>query len=307
MNSGTPKLKSLRMPSNSPKHKPPSSDKKGCLYVVATPMGNLEDITLRALNVLQTVDFVAAEDTRKARRLLSHHNIQQKLISYHEHNEKQRAIDLLKRLENGEDIAVVSDAGTPGISDPGYRLVTAAANEGIKVVPVPGVSALTTALSAAGMPTDGFVFVGFAPKKKGRRHKLIGELAASPFTIIFYESPQRIISLLGDIKEIMGDRSCVVAREMTKLHEEFLRGRISDVLEVLADRNQVKGECTVLIAGHRGETEIDWDEVLNSIAAGLERADLRPTALAKVISDQFGLSKKKIYEEILRQKEDKLK
>jgi 16S rRNA (cytidine1402-2'-O)-methyltransferase len=300
-----PILKKSKMPSNPPVHKSDDSSVKGCLYVVATPLGNLADITLRALEVLKSVDIVAAEDTRKTRRLLNHHNIKQKLISYHEHNEQRRASDLLSRLEHGKDIALVSDAGTPGISDPGYRLVTAAAGAGIQVVPIPGVSAVTTALSAAGMPTDAFVFAGFAPKKKGRRLKLLNQLAASPFTNVFYESPQRIIGLLKDIRDTMGDRPCVVAREMTKLHEEFLRGRISQILEVLADRNQVKGECTVLIAGHRGENEIDWDEVLNAIAAGLEQADLRPTALARTISDQFGVPKNKIYDEILRQKSER--
>ena len=290
------------MPSNSPNHKPPSSVKKGCLYVVATPMGNLADITLRALDVLKSVDIVAAEDTRKTRRLLNHHNIQQKLISYHEHNERQRAIELLKRMEKGENIAVVSDAGTPGISDPGYRLVTAAAEAGIQVVPIPGVSALTTALSAAGMPTDAFIFAGFAPKKKGRRLALLGQLKGSPYTVIFYESPHRILGLLNDINDTMGDRNCVIAREMTKIHEEFLRGRVSEIVESLAARNQIKGECTVLISGAGRERSIDWEEIQAAVQKGLTGGEQRPADLAKAVADQFGISRKKAYDEILRQK-----
>lgn len=291
------------MPSSSPIHKSSSSVNKGCLYVVATPLGNLADITLRALDILKSVDIVAAEDTRKTRRLLHHHGIRQQYISYHEHNEQRRSDELLLRLEQGDDIALVSDAGTPGVSDPGYRLVTAAAGAGIQVVPIPGVSALTAALSAAGMPTDAFVFGGFAPKKKGRRQTLLNQLADYPFTIIFYESPQRIVSLLKDIRDAMGDRACVVAREMTKLHEEFLRGPISEVIEILGARIKVKGECTILIAGNRGEAEVAWGEILKAITDGLARAGQRPGELAKTIAAQYGISRKEVYDEILRQKE----
>ena len=290
------------MLSNSPTHKSEDVSTRGCLYVVATPMGNLADITLRALDILQSVDIVAAEDTRKTRRMLSHHNIQQKLISYHEHNEDRRTDELIARLEKGEDIALVSDAGTPGISDPGYRLVTAAAKAKLKVVPVPGVSALTTALSAAGMPTDAFVFAGFAPRKKGRRQDLLKQLAESRFTNIFYESPQRIVSLLNDIQEVMGNRDCVVAREMTKLHEEFLRGKISEVMEMLTARNKVKGECTVLIAGSGRGSDVPWEEVQAAVRKGLSSGEQRPADLAKSIAEQYGIPKKKAYDEILRQK-----
>jgi 16S rRNA (cytidine1402-2'-O)-methyltransferase len=276
----------------------------GCLYIVAAPIGNLADITLRALDVLRTVDIVAAEDTRKARHLLGHHGIKQQLVSYHEHNEQRRTAELMTHLERGSRVALVSDAGTPGISDPGYRLVHAAANAGIKVVPIPGVSALTAALSAAGLPTDALVFGGFAPKKKARRLKLLEALAATPFTIILYESPLRILSLLGDILDTMGDRSCVVAREMTKLHEEFLRGRLSEVRKALSDRETIKGECTVLISGHRGDIDVDWNDVQSDIQEGLERGDRRPGELAKTIAAKHGVSRKKIYHEILRQKKE---
>ena len=295
------------MPSSSPIHKTDDSSTKGCLYVVATPMGNLADITLRALEVLQSVDIVAAEDTRKTRRMLSHHGIQQKLISYHEHNEDRRTKELMARITKGEDIALVSDAGTPGISDPGYRLIFAATESGIRVVPIPGVSALTTALSAAGMPTDAFVFAGFAPKKKGRRLALLEHLKASPYTIIFYESPRRILSLLNDIYDSMGDRNCVIAREMTKIHEEFLRGRVSDILESLAARNQIKGECTVLVGGAGREKSIDWEAIQDAIQKGLAGGEQRPADLAKAIADQFGISRKKAYDEILRQQKSESK
>jgi 16S rRNA (cytidine1402-2'-O)-methyltransferase len=281
-----------------------ASSQSGCLYIVATPLGNLADITLRALDVLRSVDVVAAEDTRKTRRLLGQHGIQQQLVSYHEHNEQRRTVELVTHLEQGRRIALVSDAGTPGISDPGYRLVHAAANAGIKVVPIPGVSALTAALSAAGLPTDTFVFSGFAPKKTARRRKLLETLAALPFTIILYESPLRMIRLLDDILDTMGDRYCVVAREMTKLHEEFLRGRISEVRETLSDRNKVKGECTVLISGRRGDIDADWSDIQNDIQKGLGQGDRRPAELAGTIAAKHGVSREKIYREILRQKKE---
>jgi 16S rRNA (cytidine1402-2'-O)-methyltransferase len=289
---------------NSHTRKSSASGESGCLYIVATPLGNLADITLRALDVLRSVDIVAAEDTRKTRRLLGHHGIQQQLVSYHEHNEQRRTAELVAHLEQGRQIALVSDAGTPGISDPGYRLVNAAANAGLKVVPIPGVSALTAALSAAGLPTDTFVFSGFAPKKAARRRKLLETLATFPFTIILYESPQRLIRLLGDILGTMGDRSCVVAREMTKLHEEFLRGRISEVRETLSDRDKVKGECTVLISGRRGDIDVDWRGIQNDIQKGLGRGDRKPAELASTIAAKHGVARKKIYREILRQKKE---
>ena len=182
-------------------------------------------------------------------------------------------------------------------------MVTVAVKSGIKVVPIPGASALTTALSAAGMPTDAFVFAGFAPKKKGRRKDLLERLAVSPFTTIFYESPHRLVGLLKDIGEVMGDRDCVVAREMTKVYEEFLRGRISEVIEMLSAREKVKGECTVLIARSEEETDASWEDVERAVRKGLAMSAQRPADLAKTIAEQFGIPKKKVYDEILRQKE----
>lgn len=290
------------MPSSSPIDKTATAPGAGRLYVVGTPLGNLADITLRALEVLRTVDLIAAEDTRHTRRMLSHHRIRKPLVSYHEHNEERRSGELLTRMINGEDIALVSDAGTPGISDPGYRLVTEAVRGGIQVVPVPGGSALTTALSAAGMPTDAFVFAGFAPKKKGKRRALLERMAACPFTVIFYESPRRLPALLADVLETMGDRDCVVAREMTKLHEEFLRGLISEVLSELARRREIKGECTLLVAGRTGPAEVAWEEVENRIKSGLEAGNKPPRALAKEISDRCGVSSNRVYKEIIWRK-----
>jgi len=295
------------MPSSSPTHKPGSRAEKGCLYVVATPMGNLEDITLRALGVLQSADIVAAEDTRKTGRLLARYQIRRRLISYHEHNEQRRAEELVARLEKGEAVALVSDAGTPGISDPGYRLVTAAVRNGIQVVPIPGVSAVAAALSVAGLPTDGFVFAGFAPKKRNRRRALLEELAVSPFTVVFYESPLRIVTLLGEIRDTMGNRDCVVAREMTKVHEEFLRGPISEVIETSAARSSIKGECTLLIAGNRGEKHAAWEDIQSEIGVCLAKGDQRPAELAKAIAGQYGITKRKAYDEILRQQGGRIK
>jgi 16S rRNA (cytidine1402-2'-O)-methyltransferase len=223
--------------------------KKGVLYVVATPIGNREDITLRALKTLRDVDLVVAEDTRKSGKFLSHHRIKNRLVSYHEHNEKRRTPELLAKLLDGTTIALVSNAGTPGVSDPGYRLVAAAIENKISVIPVPGPSAATTAMSASGLPTDSFVFIGFSPKKKGKRLKFITELAAEPRALIFYESPKRVLAFLEEVVSHIGDRPAVLAREMTKLHEEFIRGRVSEILETMKARPAIKGECTLLVAG----------------------------------------------------------
>ena len=201
-------------------------EKTGKLYVVATPIGNKDDITLRALRVLGEVDFVAAEDTRHTGRFLAHHKIKSRLISYHEHNEAERTPDLIKKLMDGSSIAVVSNAGTPSVSDPGYRLVKTAIDSGIMVIPIPGVSATITALSAAGLPIDSFIFMGFPARKKGKRLKQLSGLANENKTIVFYESPRRILNLIEEIIIIMGDRYGVLSREMTKLHEEFLRGNL---------------------------------------------------------------------------------
>src|SRR3981189_3179662 len=219
------------------------------LFLVATPIGNLEDITLRALRVLKEVDLIACEDTRQTLKLLSHYGIQTRLVSYHEHNEMTKASELVVDLEGGAKIALVTDAGMPGISDPGFRLIALAIRHHVPVVPIPGASAFLAALLASGLPTDSFRFSGFLPAKSGQRRKLLESVKDSPRTQVFYEAPHRLLETLGDVVEVLGnDRHVVVAREVTKLHEEFLRGRATEVLEQLKARGDVKGEITLLIA-----------------------------------------------------------
>ena len=288
------------MPSNSLTNDSEASDPSGKLFVVGTPIGNMEDITLRALAVLKEVDLVAAEDTRVTQRLLSHHRLKVPLISYHEHNESRRAAELVERLLDGKRIALVSDAGMPGISDPGYRLVTAALNRGISVVPVPGVSAITAAISVSGLPTDAFVFVGFPAKKKSRRGKQLEALSREPRTILFYESPRRVKTLLEEIFKIMGDRPIVLAREMTKPYEEFIRGTVSEILSVITQRDQVKGECTVLVSGSGTEGELDLDAVQDEIRDLLKSSGEGLGRISRLIADKYAVSRQLIYTEGLK-------
>jgi 16S rRNA (cytidine1402-2'-O)-methyltransferase len=220
----------------------------GTLYLVAMPIGNLEDITLRALRVLKEVALIACEDTRHTRQLLEHHGIAARTISYHEHNERERAAELAEQLAQGTNIALVTDAGTPGISDPAYRLVALAVERGIPVVPVPGAAAFVCALVASGLPTDHFEFHGFLPARSSARRQALEVLRGAASTQIFYEAPRRLIETLEDVAEILGPtRPVVVAREVTKLHEEFLRGPAREVLATLRARAAVKGEITLLI------------------------------------------------------------
>jgi 16S rRNA (cytidine1402-2'-O)-methyltransferase len=220
----------------------------GLLYVVATPIGNLEDITLRAMRILKEADIIAAEDTRHTRKLLARHEIGgKKLVSYHDHNKEHQTPGLLEQILNGENVALVSDAGTPGISDPGYYLVRRAIEAGIRVVPIPGPSALTAALSSSGLPTDRFTFEGFLPVKSGRRRRRLEELASEPRTLILYESPYRVEKLLTEIEDVMGDRKVVLARELTKIYEEFLRGTPREVADCMKGK-KTRGEFVVLIA-----------------------------------------------------------
>jgi len=219
----------------------------GTLYVVATPIGNLEDITLRALRILKEVDLIACEDTRQTRKLLERYAIRKPVWSYHEHNEAARAPQIVSRLERGEDVALVSDAGTPLVADPGYRLVSLAAERGFKVTPIPGPSSLTAALSASGLPVDSFFFVGFLPPKSAKRREKLEELAGWSSTIVFFEAPHRILETLQDLVRVVGDRPITVARELTKVHEEILRGTASTILDQLRQREAVKGEFVVLV------------------------------------------------------------
>ena len=272
----------------------------GTLYVVATPIGNRDDITLRALNILREVDLIAAEDTRKTRRFLELHAIKSSLISYHEHNEAERTPKLVAKLKKGISIALVSNAGTPTVSDPGYRLITATLADKLKVMPIPGVSAATAALSVAGLPTDSFVFLGFPARKKTKRLQQLNDLASEPRTLIFYESPKRILTLLGEIKDAMGDRYLVFAREMTKLHEEFLRGRLSEIAIQLKRRTNVKGECTLLVAGCDSGSSINWDTIRAEIQNSLAAEDKHVSEVVRDIAQKYNLPKNKVYEETLK-------
>lgn len=221
--------------------------KPGTLYIVSTPIGNLEDITFRAVKILSGVDLIAAEDTRKTKILLEHYNIQKELISYFQFNEAKRTPELIEALKNGKSIAIVSDAGTPGISDPAYRLVRAAIADGINIIPIPGASALLAALVVSGLPTDSFVFEGFLPHKKGRRTKL-EQLKSESRTIILYESPHRILKTLQQLQETFGDRQVAVGREITKKFEEFYRGTLSEALNYFSSKS-IKGEFVLVLKG----------------------------------------------------------
>src|SRR5437588_1570610 len=219
------------------------------LYIVATPIGNLEDITLRALRMLREVDVIACEDTRQTQKLLNHYGVTTRTTSYHEHNEMTRSAELVKQMQEGANVALVTDAGMPGISDPGYRLIAMAIRHRVPVVPLPGASAFLAALVASGLPTDSFRLGGFLPAKRGERRAALESIRSSPRTQVFYEAPHRIVETLADVVEVLGEaRHVVVAREVTKLHEEFLRGRAGEALENLKSRAAVKGEITLLIA-----------------------------------------------------------
>jgi 16S rRNA (cytidine1402-2'-O)-methyltransferase len=265
----------------------------GILYIVATPIGNLEDITLRALRVLREVDWIACEDTRQTRKLLEHFGISKPMFSYHDHNEAGRAAELVERLAGGGRGALVSDAGTPLISDPGYRLVQAAITAEVPVVPIPGVSAAVSALSGAGLPTDAFRFCGFLPPKSSQRRKTLEQWKAETATLIFYETPHRILEALEDVAAVMGPRPVVVARELTKLHEEFLRGTAAEVRAELASRPSVKGEFTLLI-GKMDEVQADDTPLEEAVRAAEQQGMPRMDAI-KQVARQRGLSKREVY------------
>lgn len=269
------------------------------------PIGNMEDITLRALRILAEVDVIAAEDTRKIGKILAHHNIKNNLLSCHEHNEIQRISGLIKKLQTGSSVALVSDAGTPSVSDPGYRLVCAAIENHIHPIPVPGPSAAVAALSVSGLPTDAFVFVGFLPRKKKKRAELLQSLSKEQRTLLFYESPKRILLLLQEIMLIFGDRYGVLAREMTKKFEEFQRGLLSEILETMQRRDAVKGECTLLISGQGKNETPSLSTLRKEIALRLKSPGCRPSPLAKELAASTGFPRARIYEEILAIKKEK--
>ncbi len=266
----------------------------GVLYVVATPIGNLEDVTQRALRILREVDLIAAEDTRHSRKLLEHFGIATALTSYHDHSERQKAPRLVERLCAGADVALICDAGTPGIADPGFRLVGAAIEAGVKVVPVPGVSAVTACLSVAGLPTDRFSFEGFVPARAAARRKFYAALAEEPRTIVCFEAGRRLVDSLADLASELGPRRVVVGREVTKMYEDFSRGFADEVGDRLADA-PVRGEVTLLIAGAAAERSADPEEV------GRRIAELRATGLgmkevARTVASETGWSTRDVYE-----------
>jgi 16S rRNA (cytidine1402-2'-O)-methyltransferase len=272
-------------------HTEPISDRGSlapgsALYLVATPIGNLEDITLRALRVLKEVDVIACEDTRQTQKLLTHYGIQTRTVSYHEHNEMTKAAELVVDLESGAKIALVTDAGMPGISDPGFRLIALAIRHHVPVVPIPGASAFLAALVASGLPTDSFRFSGFLPAKSGQRRKLLESVRESERTQVFYEAPHRLLETLADVVELLGaDRHVVVAREVTKIYEEFLRGRAGEVLEKLKARGDVKGEITLLI----GKAE---SQELRAAGSELTIAQrVREIMTSEKVDEKFALKK----------------
>ncbi len=276
------------------------------LYVVATPIGNLEDITLRALRTLRQVDLIACEDTRQTQKLLNHYDIHTPTVSYHEHNEMTRAAELIVKLEQGARIALVTDAGMPAVSDPGFRLISLAVRHQIAVVPVPGASAFLAALVASGLPTDSFRFSGFLPAKRGERRDLLETLRNSPRTQIFYEAPHRIAETMEDVAAVLGgSRHVVIAREVTKLHEEFLRGRADEVLERVRD-HPPRGEITLLIGKAepaQAAAEIAKPASVRDRVRELMSAEkLDEKAALKKVARELGMSKSEAYRELQRTK-----
>jgi 16S rRNA (cytidine1402-2'-O)-methyltransferase len=280
------------------------------LYLVGTPIGNLEDITLRAVRVLKEVDVIACEDTRQTQKLLNHYAIATRTTSYHEHNEMTKSAELVKEMQEGASVALVTDAGMPGISDPGYRLIALAIRHHLPVVPIPGASAFLAALVASGLPTDSFRFSGFLPAKRGERRAALEAVKSSPRTQVFYEAPHRIVDALTDVVEVLGEaRHVVVAREVTKLHEEFLRGRASEVLENLKSRGAVKGEITLLIgkaeegdargAADASSARVSVRQRVDQIMAE-EKVDEK--AALKKVAKERGVSKSEAYRELHRYK-----
>ena len=270
----------------------------GTLYLIATPIGNLEDITHRAVRLLGEVNVIACEDTRHTKKLLNHYGIKTKTISYHDHNERERALELVELLKSGADVAVVSDAGTPGISDPGFRLARIAIDNEVPVVPVPGPSALVSALVASGLPTDEFFFGGFLPARSGARRARLAELRLMPATLIFYEGPHRIAATLKDAREVLGERQAVVARELTKMHEELARGSLSELAARFSSSETARGEMVLMI----DRTVLPGDNALDKSVAGIatlvadfEAQGLDHRAALKRAARELGLSRDEAY------------
>jgi 16S rRNA (cytidine1402-2'-O)-methyltransferase len=279
----------------------------GRLYLVGTPIGNLEDITLRALRILGEVDLIACEDTRHTQKLLNHYNLDKPLVSYHEHNELTRSSELMIKLEQGAKIALVSDAGMPLVSDPGYRLVTLCLRHQIPVVPIPGPSALLAALAACGLPNEEFLFFGFLPARSGERRRALERLRIEDRTIIFYEAPHRVAESIADALEILGDRPACLAREITKVHEEFLRGKLSDLAASLNQR-PARGEITLLIGPPdpaAGSAHVNSSQSLSDRVEELIRqAKLDRKDALKLAAKERGLTRRAAYNELLEARGD---
>lgn len=284
----------------------------GELFIVATPIGNLGDITQRALRVLREVDLIACEDTRHTRKLLNHFGIDKKTISYHEHNERERAEELCGLLESGKSVALVSDAGTPLINDPGYRIVTAAIERGIRVIPVPGPVAFIAALAASGLPTDEFSFGGFLPARTNPRRAKLEELRSIRATLVFYEAPHRIAATLKDAAEVLGNRRAVVAREITKLHEEFARGTLNELVQQFSKAGTARGEMVLIISGEAEERspanpEPTTTERLVERVKELEREGLNSKDALKRAARDLGIKRAEAYRMLLSQKNRRTK
>jgi len=282
----------------------------GCLYVVATPIGNLEDISMRALRILKEADVIACEDTRQTLKLLSHFGISKRLVSYHEHNEMTRAAEIVIELEQGAKVALVSDAGTPAISDPGHRLVSLCLRHGIHVIPVPGASAFVAVLAASGMPIEQFSFIGFLPPRPTERRKALRALSSDTRTLALYEAPHRLLDTLEDALEILGNRPAVIAREVTKVHEEFLRGHLEDLIAAAREKAP-RGEITLLVGPPDGHEAHAADGGGSLQAAPLarrveeimhERGVDRKTALKQVARER-GITRREAYKQLLMTRE----
>ena len=278
----------------------------GTLYIVSTPIGNLEDITHRALRTLREVEVIACEDTRHTRKLLNHFGIDRRTISYHEHNESERADELRAMLAAGKDVALVSDAGTPLISDPGFRIVQLAIEGGFRVLPIPGATAFVAALSASGLPSDQFLFAGFLPSRGSARRTKLDALRSIEATLIFYEAPHRIAATLRGALDVLGDRQAVVARELTKLHEEFVRGTLSQLAETFSDGSKARGEFVLMISGERAADDLKRPEstaaALAERVGQLEREGLDQKAALKKAARELVLKRDEAYRLILAQK-----
>ncbi|HVF49966.1 MAG TPA: 16S rRNA (cytidine(1402)-2'-O)-methyltransferase [Pyrinomonadaceae bacterium] len=283
-----------------------STQQAGTLYLVATPIGNLEDITQRALRVLREADTVACEDTRRTRVLLDRYQIQTRTVSYHEHNEQERARELCARMESGEHVALVSDAGTPAISDPGFRLVRACIERGINVVPVPGPTAFVSALVASGLPTDEFFFGGFLPARTHARRTRFAEVRHLQTTLVFYETPHRLAHSLADAREVLGEREAAVARELTKLHEQFVRGRLSELAERFASEQEARGEIVLVIdrktIDEGRQSDGDATASIGERVAALETEGLDARAALKRAARELGLSRDEAYRRLVSER-----